>query len=427
MRGEIVKKDYKLLFILFIIQPIIDLITSLMTKYNYSAISVGALSRTLIMITLFIYILQYILVKKQNVIWLFICSFASIAAMFMTNFLLKEPFILYEELNFVLKTSYYLVIIFIVIILIDKPFLSQSFILRASNVIALIIGISYWMAVLSNTSINSYTYGEKGFSGWFYSANELSVIVIILLGLTITQLSFNKTISSWTSFLLILSMLPMIGTKTAFYGGLLILFIFTAYLLIKFNVQLLRDKSHLIFLGTIILFLCVTPFSPVFSNTEQLDSSIKREHREIVESTTVQNSTLMTRLLSSRNIYLQVIKEDFTQADGLRQTFGLGYAGDYTTDPKLIEMDFFDMFFSYGIIGTLFLLIPLFYLFRKVIVFPIQIEKVILLFTLCLCFGIAFLAGHVIFAPSVMTYLAILFLAIGLLNYNQDVGEKYDS
>src|SRR5690625_278596 len=104
MRGEIVKKDYKLLFILFIIQPIIDIITSLMTKYNYSAISVGALSRTLIMITLFIYILQYILVKKQNVIWLFICSFASIAAMFMTNFLLKEPFILYEELNFVLKT-----------------------------------------------------------------------------------------------------------------------------------------------------------------------------------------------------------------------------------------------------------------------------------------------------------------------------------
>src|SRR5690625_4278235 len=149
MRVEIVKIYYKLLIIFLILQPIIVIITSLMTKYNYSVVSVGALSRTLIMITLFIYILQYILVKKQNVIWLFICSFASIAAMFMTNFLLKEPFILYEELNFVLKTSYYLVMIFIVIILIDKPFLSQSFIFRASNVIALIIGISYWITILS--------------------------------------------------------------------------------------------------------------------------------------------------------------------------------------------------------------------------------------------------------------------------------------
>src|SRR5699024_7229978 len=96
----------------------------------------------------------------------------------------------------------------------------------------------------------------------------------------------------------------------------------------------------------------------------------------------------------------------------------------YTSDPKIIEMDFFDMFFSYGVIGSLFLLIPLVYLCVKILVFPIHIEKALLLFTLCLCFGIAFLAGHVIFAPSVMTYLAILFLAIGVNNYNQHVGEK---
>src|SRR5699024_6034369 len=133
-----------------------------------------------------------------------------------------------------------------------------------------------------------------------------------------------------------------------------------------------------------------------------------------VESTEVQNSTLMTKLLSSRDVYLQVIKDDFKKAKRIRKAFGIGYAGDYSTDPKLIEMDFFDMFFSYGMIGTLFLLIPLLYLFKKIIAYPIYIEKVILLFTLCLCFGIAFLAGHVIFAPSVMTYLSILFLAIGL-------------
>ena len=420
------KKSEQLIFILLIVQPIIDLITSLMTHYNETGLSIGALMRTMMMAILFIYIFQYILTKKRNIIWLFICSFASIVLMLMTNFLFKSPFILYEELNFALKTSYFLVMIFIVIILMDKQLLNQTFIFKATNVITVMIGISYWLAVMTGTSINSYTYGEKGYSGWFYSANELSVIVLILFGLSITQLSFKKTPSSWVAFILMLSMLPMVGTKTAFYGGMLILFIFISYLLIKFNVRLLRNKSQLIFLGIVSLFLCITPFSPVFSNTEQLDMRIKQEHEQMIEQTAVHDSTLMTKVLSSRNIYLQTTKEDFIHAEGFRKAFGLGYAGSYTSDPKLIEMDFFDMFFSYGVVGTVFLLIPLVYLCVKTLVFPIHIEKVLLLFTLCLCFGIAFLAGHVIFAPSVMTYVAILFLANGLNNSNQHVGEKYD-
>ena len=420
------KKSEQLLFILLIIQPIIDLMTSLMTHYNDTSTSIGALVRTIMMAILFIYIVQYILTKKRNIIWLFICSFASIALMLMTNVILKDPFILYTELNFALKTSYYLVIIFTVIILIDKQLLKQAFIFKATNVITVIIGISYWLAVLTGTSINSYTYGGKGYSGWFYSANELSVIMIILFGLSIAQISFKKTPSSWVSFILMLSMLPMVGTKTAFYGGMLILLTFTGYLLITFNIRLLRDKSQLVFLAIISLFLCTIPFSPIFSNTEQLDMRIKQEDKPIAENTAVQDSTFMTKLLSSRDIYLQTTKDDFIQAEGLRKTFGLGYAGSYTSDPKIIEMDFFDMFFSYGVVGTLFLLMPLVYICVKILVFPIHIEKALLLFTLCLCFGIAFLAGHVIFAPSVMTYLAILFLAIGLKNDNQHVGEKYE-
>lgn len=418
-------KSYKLIFIFLIIQPIIDLVTSLTTKYNDSVVSIGALSRTFIMGCLFIYIFQYLLRNKRSILWMFICSFASIAFMLMITFLFKEPFILYEELNFALKTSYYIVMIYTVIILIDKQMINKSLIFQATTVIAFIIGISYWLAILSGTSINSYTYGESGYSGWFYSANELSVIVIILLGLTIVQLSYQKTLSSWIAFIFILSMLPMIGTKTAFYGGMLIIFLYVVYLLVKFNMQLFKQQGHLLFIGIIIFFICLTPFSPIFSNTEQLDMRIKQEHRQIVENTEVHDSSLMTKLLSSRNIYLQVVKDDFMHAQALRKAFGLGYAGDYTTDPKLIEMDFFDLFFSYGIIGTLFLLIPFLYLLRKIIIYPIYLEKVILLFTLSLCFGISFLAGHVILAPSVMTYMAILYLAIGL-NNNKNVGGKYD-
>src|SRR5690625_7820603 len=97
-----------------------------MTHYYDTSISIGALMRTMMMTILFIYIFQYTLTKKRNTIWLFICSFASIVLMLITNVILKDPFILYEELNFALKTSYYLVMIFTVIILIDKQLLNQD-------------------------------------------------------------------------------------------------------------------------------------------------------------------------------------------------------------------------------------------------------------------------------------------------------------
>src|SRR5690625_7603558 len=110
-----------------------------MTHYNETGLSIGALMRTMMMAILFIYIFQYILTKKRNIIWLFICSFASIVLMLMTNFLFKSPFILYEELNFALKTSYFLVMIFIVIILIVLPLLYQYFFIISTNFIIVFI------------------------------------------------------------------------------------------------------------------------------------------------------------------------------------------------------------------------------------------------------------------------------------------------
>ncbi|HSH50469.1 MAG TPA: O-antigen ligase family protein, partial [Bacteroidales bacterium] len=65
-------------------------------------------------------------------------------------------------------------------------------------------------------------------SGWFYSANELSVIVIILLTLTIIYFHEKRTFLPLIAFSFILSMIPMIGTKTAFYGAIIIIISFFA-------------------------------------------------------------------------------------------------------------------------------------------------------------------------------------------------------
>ena len=422
--GNGMERSDRFIFWLIIIQPIIDLITSLSNQFNI--LTIGALSRSLIMGVLFVYIAAYFIRRQRKMLWLFVGSFAAILITFVINFLLKENYFLFQEVNFALKTSYYLTMIFLAILLIKRNKISKTLLYQATKVISLIVGTSYWLAIVTHSSIQSYSYDSVGYSGWFFAANELSVIVIILLGLSVSNLLFDKTFTAWLAFIFIVSMLPMIGTKTAFFGGLFILGLSVISWLLQCNFKIWQNKSMLFMLVIVVLLFCFIPFSPIASNTAQIGAQTNQApEQNVTTATENEGSVLMRKLLSSRNIYFQDMKADYEAANGLRKAFGLGYAGDYKQEPKLIEMDFFDLFFSYGIIGIFCLIAPLLYLVKQVLsaILPINIEKMTLFITLGICFGIAFLAGHVLFAPSVMTYTAILFVTLGVGKY--DNGEHH--
>ena len=418
------ERSDRFIFWLIVIQPIIDLITSLSNQFNI--LTIGALSRSLIMGVLFVYIAAYFIRRQRKMLWLFVVSFAAILITFVINFLLKENYLLFQEVNFALKTSYYLTMIFLAILLIEHNKISKTLLYQATKIISLIVGTSYWLAIVTHSSIKSYSYDSVGYSGWFFAANELSVIVIILLGLSVSNLLFDKTFTAWLAFIFIVSMLPMIGTKTAFFGGLFILGLSVISWLLQCNFKIWQNKSMLFMLVIVVLLFCFIPFSPIASNTAQIGAQTSQApEKNVIPTTENEGSVFMHKLLSSRNIYFQNTKADYEAANGLRKAFGLGYAGDYKQEPKLIEMDFFDLFLSYGIIGIFCLIAPLLYLVKQVLsaILSISIEKMTLFITLGICFGIAFLAGHVLFAPSVMTYTAILFVTLGVGKY--DNGEHY--
>lgn len=419
-----VERGDRFIFWLIIIQPVIDLITSLSNQFNI--LTIGALSRTMIMAVLFVYITYHFIHTRKKIYWLFAGSFTAILIMIIVNFLLKENFFLFQEINFALKTAYFVTMIFLSILMIEQKRLKKQLLYQAVKIISMIVGTSYWLAIVTDSSIQSYTYDSVGYSGWFFAANELSVMVIILLGLSMSNLLFDQTFTAWLAFILNISMLPMIGTKTSFLGGLFLLALWAIYLLFRYKLQIWKHKHALLFFLIVILFICFIPISPIASNTAQTDHEIKPSaETETEPETAYEGSALIQKLLSSRNIYFQDTKTDYMEAKGLRKAFGLGYAGDYKQEPKLIEMDFFDLFFSYGIIGSIFLILPLIYLLKLIFtaMFPVNIEKITLITTLGICFAIASLAGHVLFAPSVMTYTAILFVTLGVGKY--DIGEYH--
>src|SRR5699024_7093736 len=187
---------------------------------------------------------------------------------------------------------------------------------------------------------------------------------------------------------------------------------YTLYLLGKYRLRILQNKNSILFIGVAIVSFQIGQMTPILSKTATAETT---QIQETTEQTT-NVAPFIQKILSSRHLYLQETKDDFIEADILRNAFGLGYAGDYEQEPKIIEMDFFDLFFSYGIIGTVLLLLPLVYVTVKVFPLKLTMANTILLFTLSLCFGVAFLAGHVLFAPAVMTYVAITYTALGLVD-----------
>jgi len=403
-------KRNRVIFIIIIIQPVLDLMTALGGE---SPVSFGALAKSLLMLFLWLYVVHYLWTKQRKLLWLFISTYLAILLMLIVNIVLKNHYDLFAEINFAFKTSYYLTMLYTAISRIDSKVLNKRLIDQAVTINSIIIGVSYWLAIITGTSIESYAYEGVGYAGWFFSANELSVIIILLLGILLARFQEGPALSTWVAFLLLVSMLPMIGTKTAFIGGVLLLIIYTLYLLGKYRLRMLQNKNSILFIGVVIIFFCLLPVTPIMSNTAPAET---KQIQETTEPQTMDVSPLIQKILSSRHLYLQETKDDFMEADILRKAFGLGYAGDYEQEPKIIEMDFFDLFFSYGIIGAILLLLPLVYVTVKVFPLKLTMAKIILLFTLSLCFGVAFLAGHVLFAPAVMTYVAITYIALGLEN-----------
>ena len=82
---------------------------------------------------------------------------------------------------------------------------------------------------------------------------------------------------------------------------------------------------------------------------------------------------------------------------------------------ELIEMDFHDLFFAFGIVGFLIYLIPFLYFGIKLLLSIITnfkkiltVKYMLLASTVVLSLGICFMSGHVLTAPSVSIFFVVI-------------------
>lgn len=433
---------FLLLFIVF--QPILDLLTSFSIYVLHMSATVGIVVRFAFMLLALGYLLLHHKQPGAKKYIIYLCLFGIVLAIgLVNNLMVKSPISFGEEVKFILKSVYPIVLLFGYIIAL-KELKNNDYVFH--KVITyflyatLILSISLIAAMVTGTDFQSYPHSKIGSRGWFFAGNDLSSIFAIMFPIVVLY-SVHKTTSFskfyyWIPTVLAMYASIMVGTKVG-YGAILVtlgvalLFSFIQYMI--YRKQEGKGFSHLVntVIAAVILggLLALTPQTPIAKNMsihlqmyeykKSVQEEKERKEGKVIKEEhkpgELSDSEVKSLIYSDRDKYLKVYKQYYKDVPLSQKLFGMGYAGNYTTKIKLIEMDFYDLFFAFGIVGFLMYLLPILYFGIKIFIRIItnfkklfSTKHMLLASTLVLSLGIAFMSGHVLTAPAVSIFFAVI-------------------
>lgn len=452
-------KENNLIENFLIFSPFLDIFLSLFNKLYPSLFSAGVIIRGLILLYLLIYLFSKypnsFKDKKIN-IWLILIFYYFIV--FLTNILLLSGIITtIKETISLFKFFYFpLMIITLIFYTKDKP------IKNLEKLILLISGIYifiFFIAQITGTALDTYSSNKAGLSAWFNSANEFGAILAIISPFLIHR--FFNTHNFWFYLYtaIYIYYIFLIGTKVPVMGLILSIIIISVlnnfyYIQKKYNMKEYYQK--LIFLLVIIPIIAVF-FNPEFNNNFIIQSSnFDKKHsdskivfydekynfpkKEIEEYSIYKENKYLNILLSGRDKYLFRKIQQKKNHSLYMILFGTGNNQEINYEKnKLVEMDFVDVLFNYGLFGFFVYFFGLF-IFIKMIFIKIfrqiknkKIDSSILAPAVSVIVGliISLISGHVIGAPSVSIFIAINLvylsnrLKITPLSKQKKINKKY--
>lgn len=467
-------------FLLFfiILQPVLDLLTSLSITLLKSNATVGILVRFLIMAVGGIYILIQAKEKENRKFLIYLILLAGVLGIgFINNKLVKNPIVLGEEVKFVAKALYIYIMLgsYILALKSLKKTVNISDKVRNSIVYStLIINAIMVISISTSTDFGSYEWMKVGSRGWFYAGNELGSILAIIFPIVVLY-SIQKTkswkhILYWIPSLLMIYSLIQVGTKVGMgsIGVTLAAAIGIIVLQLLFNRKNPNKKS--LALNAVIAIVLLAGVVGTFKQTplaqnmgihnnylseqnvaqqgqkeKEIKEKLKKEQelkekeenhhkvekpeekakieeevkKELEKEQKKENQENL--IFSGRQVYEERHKQFFKEAPMSQKLLGMGYAGNFKyneqkqPDPKLIEMDFHDWFYDFGIIGFVLLMIPfIYYGLRILLAFATRFKDIfnikygMISASLLLALGIAYIAGHILTAPGVGIYFVVV-------------------
>ena len=416
------KNKINIFYILLLFLPIIDLITALQTRFTNMVISLGVLIKGLLLL----FILYYLFFKNKNKNSKVIKLYLLILAMFSIIYLLTKNDIvninnLLTEIINIFKFSFYPIVTIGLIEMDNENKLDKNIIANVLSYTYILYIIFIFIPHITGTGFKSYGLLsiKNGTVGWFYSANEIGSIMILLFNFVYLHLENKKYYLFLVASLIGIYVSSIIGTKVASLG----IIIATCTMLVYNIIDKKTFKTKNIMYSLIILFTSITFFllGPTLNNVGDTYSRYVINNQNENKNVLVRKlESFMISLLSDREKFLSGVDISYKHAPIDDKLFGLGFTprdSHYSQlASRLVEMDYFDMFYRFGIIGFILLNLPALYIIGDIIWSIIKRKqktnanfwKYLIIWGVVTLIG--FVSGHVISSPAVSFYLAIITL-----------------
>lgn len=421
--------DERIIKYFYILLPVIEMITTYMVINTKTSITAGMIYKTLFLVYTIIYLLFFDKInKKLNYILLGIFTISIIANVVIT----MESINVSSLVNKAITISKYICFPISLIFLYKYHLNGNRVGLKTLAHSATIYATIMIIARVTGTHIPTYDSNPNwGHTGWFYSGNEISALMSMFYPITIYFCSKYENKLMKYSLVVVTYGLLTIGTKTSFVAIVVTLTSILIFEIIMYfaKKQELSKKMLFTIFMLIVVVLASAPYSPSMTFIADRFEKAKVEAESNVNITKEESNKLVynTFIFNGREVYIDNQLDEYKKAPIQEKIFGLSDSKKVISEEGqigIVERDLYDLLFTYGIFGVVVYFIPMLIIiwnFVKKVFSNFKEEcnekNLIMVISIVLTLGISYIAGHVLLAPTVSLFLAVIF---SKLNYEID-------
>ncbi|MBQ8131386.1 MAG: O-antigen ligase family protein [Bacilli bacterium] len=393
-----------------LIQPLIDLITGVFVHNNIN-FTIGILIRViallcLMVITVFIY-------KKKSALYVYL-ALSIYCILYLIGIILYKDGGLFKELQGLLKVIYFPVLLYSLYCIKDDIKIESNTLYTTFIIYILCI----FIPTIFDIGYKTYEVTKSGSLGFFNSANEVGGIISILTPILFIKLKEKKHLFLQIAFLgIYLVTILNMGTKTP----LLSLLITIAGVFVYLILDSIKKKNYKLLTGfittVIVLVTAVIVLLPKTNFYKNI--RVHLDYLGVDHITDVfQEFNLVDHFIFSQRLtFLSDEKYLYDQCGIYQKIVGRGYL-DNGLDTKMIEMDYFDIYFHHGPLGFLLVFGIYGYVLWNLIKSrgKYSFERLMIYISSFLVLILSLFSGHIIIAPSVNIIVVSVFLLISQKN-----------
>lgn len=461
----------KLLCMLIILCPILDMLSFIFRNTFETKISPSTFLRPIISII----VILYVVIKDKNR-WKIIGVGIAYGIYALIHIIIFKQIRtgcsygnLLHEAQYLVNYSFMILNLFLFMYLYRNENIKP---VQKSLFIALTIYIvSIYIAILTKTSSFTYPIEQMGYKGWFESGNSLSAILVLSMFVILPLIKNAEKTKEKIAYIIVIALvgiflMTQIGTRVGLFGFILTLGI---YIFLEIIFSILKNKKinkKVIFIGVGVITATAIIVLALGSNTFTRRQHIEQESQNSYDKTTEDVAHLTGDVLKIHESILEnTIEEgylseaeeksflelyDIANKYNLKSNdqrthqiiynlllvknqhniglilFGNGYLNNF--GELVLEMELMSFLLNFGILGFTIYIVPflsiMIYAFVQIIknIKQIDVQCVMLFLGSGFAYVLSLLSGYVFFNSSSM--IIVIILHVSLINKINEIKNK---